>query len=141
MAAPAPPRALQAIRALFAVSLAASVLSLFLFPRGYAECLLLTIILGIAWAILHVRAERADAAIPRSLDEMVRTLSRRGYQIITRDATSAQLRRPKRFSLIASLLWFLCFGVGIIVYLLYYAAKRDTLIYLHVDADGIARRA
>jgi hypothetical protein len=27
-------------------------------------------------------------------------------------------------------LWFLCLGVGLVVYLLYYAAKKDQQVYL-----------
>jgi capsule polysaccharide export protein KpsE/RkpR len=34
-----------------------------------------------------------------------------------------QLVKPKKFSFIWALVWFLLFGIGLIVYLLYYGAS------------------
>ena len=53
-----------------------------------------------------------------------------------REAQLRQLVRPKKFSFIWALLWFLLFGIGIIVYLIYYAAKQDEGRYLEVDEYG-----
>jgi hypothetical protein len=33
--------------------------------------------------------------------------------------------------------WFLLFGIGLIVYLLYYWGKRDQTVYLEVDNRGV----
>jgi hypothetical protein len=35
--------------------------------------------------------------------------------------------------------WFLLFGIGLIIYLLYYWGKRDHTIYLEVDERGRIR--
>jgi hypothetical protein len=61
---------------------------------------------------------------------------RKGFLVLDRGGTSMQLRRPKVFSLFWAFLWFLVFGVGIVVYLIWYAAKRDTLVLLTVDERG-----
>jgi hypothetical protein len=58
-----------------------------------------------------------------------------GWQVISKGVNEAQLRKPKQFSFVWAFLWFLVFGVGLIVYLLWHWAKRDQLIYLWV-ADG-----
>ena len=40
--------------------------------------------------------------------------------------TSAQLIKPKQFSIrVAALIWFLLFGVGLLIYIFYYVGKRD----------------
>lgn len=59
-----------------------------------------------------------------------------GFMIVYRDDRSAQLRRPKSFSFIFAFLWLLVFGVGILVYVLYYLAKHDEVIYLTLDDSG-----
>jgi hypothetical protein len=50
---------------------------------------------------------------------------------------TAQLVKPKKFGFIWALVWFLLFGIGLIVYLLYYWGKRDQTVYLEVDNRGV----
>jgi hypothetical protein len=72
----------------------------------------------------------------RLLDEAIKGYLLRGFFVRLRTQTTAQLVRPKKFSFIWALLWFLLFGIGIIVYFIYYAAKSDEGIYLQVDEYG-----
>jgi hypothetical protein len=58
-----------------------------------------------------------------------------GWEIVSRGATEAQMRRPKRFSFGWALLWFLLFGVGLLVYLVWHWLKAEQLAYLRV-VDG-----
>jgi hypothetical protein len=74
------------------------------------------------------------------LDQAIARYSSQGYRVTTRSDTTAQLFRPKKFSFFWALLWFLVFGIGLIVYLLYYAAKKDSVIFLEVDETGRVRR-
>jgi len=55
---------------------------------------------------------------------------KQGYRVVSQSETHAQLVKPKQFSFVWAFLWFLCLGVGLIVYLLYYAAKKDQQVYL-----------
>ena len=73
------------------------------------------------------------------LDAEVMKSARRGYEVRSRTQTTAQLVKPKKFSFIWALVWFLLFGIGLIVYLLYYWGKRDQTIYLEVDERGKIR--
>jgi hypothetical protein len=70
------------------------------------------------------------------LDEEIEGLTIRGYRVVSRTATSAQLLRPKVFSLAWALFGFLFLVVGFVVYLIWYASKRDRMIYLRVDEYG-----
>ena len=70
------------------------------------------------------------------LQEHIGWYVRQGYRVASQTETTAQLVKPKRFSFVWALGWFLLFGIGLIVYLLYYAAKKDKAIYLTVQADG-----
>jgi hypothetical protein len=72
----------------------------------------------------------------RILDEEIGAYAQRGYRVVTRSATTAQLRKPKVFSFLWAFAWFLLFGVGLFVYVLYYAAKQDAAIYLSVSEAG-----
>ena len=65
---------------------------------------------------------------------------RQGYRVASQTATSAQLVKPKVFSFVWAFFWFLGFGVGILVYLLYYLSKRDKAVYLSVAANGVVTR-
>jgi hypothetical protein len=62
------------------------------------------------------------------LDAEVMKHARMGYEVRSRTQTTAQLVKPKKFSFIWALVWFLLFGIGLIVYLLYYWGKRDQTI-------------
>ena len=73
------------------------------------------------------------------LDEEVGEYVRDGFFVRQRTPTSAQLVRPKQFSFIRAFLWFLVFGIGIVVYLIYYAAKQDEGRYVEVDEYGAVR--
>jgi uncharacterized BrkB/YihY/UPF0761 family membrane protein len=75
----------------------------------------------------------------RLLDEEVSAYMRDGYFVRQRTPTSAQVVKPKRFSFVWAFLWLLVFGVGIIVYLIYYAAKQDEGRYVEVDEYGTVR--
>jgi len=55
-----------------------------------------------------------------------------GWEIVSRGPTEAQMRRPKRFSFGWAFLWFLLFGVGVFVYLIWHWLKAEQLAYLRV---------
>ncbi len=63
-----------------------------------------------------------------------------GYRVTARTATTAQLVRPKTFNVVAAILWLLVLLVGLLVYLLIYAAQADEAIYLTVEPDGRIER-
>ncbi len=64
---------------------------------------------------------------------------RYGYRVISQTDTSAQMIKPKGFSCLWASAWFLFFGIGILIYLFYYWAKKDEIIYVSVDEYGRAR--
>jgi hypothetical protein len=70
------------------------------------------------------------------LEAEIEAYAQRGYRIVTRRTTSAQLLKPKVFSFFWAFAWFLVFGVGLLVYLIYFAAKQDSVIHLSVSEDG-----
>lgn len=80
--------------------------------------------------VLSLESRRA------ALDQELGEWSRRGYRVVSRTDTTAQLVKPKRFSCLWATLWFLVFGVGFLIYLFYYASKKDSVIYLEVDPLG-----
>lgn len=75
----------------------------------------------------------------RTLEEEVGEYMRCGFFVRHRTETTAQLVKPKKFSFVWALLWFLVFGVGIVVYLIYYAAKRDEGRYVEVNEYGAVK--
>ena len=91
--------------------------------------------------LLRTGSEQPIPEIERSriLDEEVSEYMRSGFFVRQRTPTTAQLVRPKRFSFLWAFLWLLVFGIGIVVYLIYYAAKQDEGRYVEVDEYGVAR--
>ena len=59
-----------------------------------------------------------------------------GYRVQAQTEYTAQLVKPKTFSILWAIVWFLLFGVGLLVYLIYYLAKSDKLVYIQVDEYG-----
>lgn len=70
------------------------------------------------------------------LDQEIGKYIKRGFRVISRTDTTAQLVKPKKFSLLWAFLWFLLIGIGLLVYVFYYVAKKDKTIYLEVDELG-----
>ncbi len=64
----------------------------------------------------------------------------RGFRVQSQTETTAQLLKPKRFSLLWAILWFFFFGVGLLLYLLYYLSKKDETIYLEIAESGQVKR-
>jgi ABC-type Fe3+ transport system permease subunit len=72
-----------------------------------------------------------------ALEREIQSWLRRGYVVVSQTGTSAQLRRPKRFSIVWALLWTCVAGVGLLVYLFYHLLlKKDHWAYLTVRPDG-----
>lgn len=70
------------------------------------------------------------------LGQEIANYSRRGFRIVSRTDTTAQLSKPKEFSVLWATLWFLVFGIGVLIYIFYYMAKTDEIAYLEVGPDG-----
>lgn len=76
-------------------------------------------------------SERSDI-----LDAEIMRWTVQGYRVTSRTATTAQLVRPKTFDVALAILGLLLLVVGLLIYLLVYAAKADESVYLSIDPDG-----
>jgi len=74
------------------------------------------------------------------LDAEITRYVRRGFRVESRTDTTAQLVKKKKFSLFWAGVWLLCAVFPFVVYLLWYAAKRDEQVYLQVDEAGKVKR-
>ena len=75
------------------------------------------------------------------LDQMVINYTRRGFKLINRTETTANLTKPKEFNWTIFVISILLFVIGLgllllIVYLIVYAFTRDKTVYLEVDSGG-----
>ena len=75
-----------------------------------------------------------------SLQDHINWYVNRGYQVQSQTETSAQLVKPKRFSLIWALIWTLLVLVGLIIYIFYYISKKDQTVYLYVEDGKVKSR-
>lgn len=72
---------------------------------------------------------------PGDLKAQIRYAVQFGYHPASQDATTAHLVRKKKFSCLIATLSLLCYGVGFLIYLFYYLAKRDDEIYLDLTTQ------
>ena len=70
----------------------------------------------------------------RPLRFQVEHYVQQGYRVVSDTPAGVQLVKPKKFSLFWAFAWFCLGGVGLVVYLLYYASKRDQQKYLQAAA-------
>ena len=70
------------------------------------------------------------------LQQAIDNYIRRGYYVVHQTETSAQLRRPKRFSCFWASVWLVACGVGFLFYVFYWASKSDDSLYLRLDEYG-----
>ena len=73
------------------------------------------------------------------LESEVERYVRTGCRFVSGTPTTAQLVKPKEFSILWATLWLLVLIVGLVVYIFYYVSKKDDLIYLEVDVYGTVR--
>ena len=59
-----------------------------------------------------------------------------GWILVSQTGNGAQMRKPKQFSFVWAFIWFLLLVFGLLIYLVYYIAKNDELVYLSVQ-DGV----
>src|SRR4051812_24017998 len=80
--------------------------------------------------------EVVEAARTAALDAEVPRYIRQGYRVTVRTATTAQLVKPKQFSILMFLLLSLLFLLPGLLYLLFYLSQKDQTVYLQVDKGG-----
>ena len=68
-----------------------------------------------------------------TLDAAIQKYVKKGFRVESRTDPTAQLIKPKRLSCLIGVLTFLLLGIGLIIYLIWYAAQKDEQIYLVVD--------
>lgn len=74
------------------------------------------------------------------LDGQIAKYSKKGYRVVSRTDTAAQLVRPKQFSCLLATLSFLVIGIGFIIYVFYCMGQKDHSIYLSIDEYGKVRK-
>lgn len=73
------------------------------------------------------------------LADQIERFAWEGWRPINRTLTSTQLTRPKRISVGAAIFWALLALLPLLLYLLAYWARRDPVLRLSVNEQGIVR--
>jgi hypothetical protein len=81
--------------------------------------------------------QQVQDQIHPALASAIQSLVKKGWRVIQQTNTSASLVKPKKFSFFWAFMWFLVAGFGLVVYLIYYAAKRDENLYIQVINDSV----
>lgn len=74
------------------------------------------------------------------LDQAVHSYMSSGWLLVSRTDQLVQMKKPKKFNWLWFFLWllisFIVFVLPIILYLIYYAVKKDEIITLSVNSAG-----
>ena len=89
--------------------------------------------LAVDW---HVTTTRQNPGDLNSLDDAIKAFHRRGYRVIYRDESTVQLAKRKQFNTWAAMAWFLFFGFGTLLYIIYYLGQKDDLVLLTTGDCG-----
>lgn len=65
-------------------------------------------------ATLELSQGERTEILQREINKYVR----KGFRVVSQTESTAQLAKPNKFSLLWALLWFLLFGIGLIIYLI-----------------------
>jgi|GEM_PF-3254381 hypothetical protein len=74
---------------------------------------------------------------PKDLKAQIKELVERGYSVTVQDSTTAQLVYKKHFSCLLATISFFFLGIGFFIYLFYYLAQRDSIIYLDLETQEL----
>jgi hypothetical protein len=83
------------------------------------------------WSRTLTEAERSTI-----LDDQLERFAWDGWRVLRRAPTTALITRPKRLSVGAVIFWALCLLIGLAIYLLVFASRRDPVGWLIVGDDG-----
>lgn len=82
-------------------------------------------------------AEKRDEEL---LEEAIENYTNQGWVLVSRTQRMAQLKKPKQFNWIAFFFWLIVsamtFGLPIILYIIYYAVKKEPIVTVTLTADG-----
>lgn len=78
--------------------------------------------------------------MPATLQSEIARYAGKGYRVISQTPDSAQLVKPKKFSIVAFVLLLLLGIFPGVLYFAWYMAKKDETIYLYVESDGRVQR-
>lgn len=70
------------------------------------------------------------------LEREIESYLSRGFRVLSRTDTTAQLIKPRRYDPTWGCLGFLTFGVFWVIGLLVFLMSKDQLVYLSLDASG-----
>ena len=88
--------------------------------------------------VVQQKVAESDDTIEAKINEVVRVMGKVGYIVHERSGEQLQLVRKKTFNFLAAFLWFLVLGVGLIVYIIWYMAKRDKVRTFTFEDEGKA---
>ena len=74
--------------------------------------------------------------IDPDLRSAVDSYLRQGFLVAQLSSTSARVVKPKRFNVLAAVLWLLFFGGGLFIYLIYHASSRDEVVDIRATPGG-----
>lgn len=82
------------------------------------------------------------AITDETLDNLISRYTRKGFKIVSRTQTTAQLVRDNKFSCLIASVTFLFFAIPFFIYLFWYLSKREKTIYIQiVNYDDPENRA
>jgi hypothetical protein len=84
---------------------------------------------GQQWLAVNSSIEARQAAFEAQVQEMTRI----GYMVTSRTDSQVHMVRPKTFSALWAVAWFLLCGFGVLVYIFYWMGKKDDVATLSRD--------
>jgi hypothetical protein len=79
-------------------------------------------------------------SIEHVIDKSIQNYVAAGWILMSRTENVAQLRKPKKFNWVWFFIWLtvgmVAIGLPLILYLIYYAVKKDEIVTLSVDESG-----
>lgn len=87
-------------------------------------CVLSLIILKL-WNSIEDSRHKKTLRSHKTIEERIAYYNNNGWDVQSEAEDRIYFIRKKEFSFFWGFLWFLCFGVGLVIYLIYYLSKSD----------------
>ena len=79
---------------------------------------------------------RSNLSPPEILLEEIERYSQRGYRVASQTSHTAQLIQPKQFNILLAIFGLLFWGVGLLIYIVFFLAQKEKTVFLKVDDAG-----
>lgn len=93
---------------------------------------------ALVWLLMNMGEPKHQTVTKQQVDATIVRYAHKGYLVASRSKTQLVLVKKKQFSFTLAILGLLLWGIGLILYILFYLAEKDEILTIAISNDRAA---